>query len=130
LSGLFCFEAFSRVPFAALALTVLIRAAVAEPVTIEVVSAEIGFDRRNGEAIVSFRMSSASQAAFTRFTRQNVGRKIELRVDGKTVTAPVIREPILGDVGQLSGHFTERQARDIADGLSSGRSRLEMELAP
>ena len=108
----------------------LISAGAAEPIAIEVVSAEVGYDQRSGEAIVSFRMSEASRTAFARFTVANVGRKIELRVDGKTVTAPVIREPIVGGSGQLVGRFTPQQARDIAEGLSSGRSKLEMELAP
>jgi preprotein translocase subunit SecD len=120
LSGLFCF----------LALVLPAVSVTAEPITIELTSAEVGYDQRTGEAVVSYKMSKASRMVFGRFTQENVGRKIELRVDGKTVTAPVIREPILGGVGQLSGHFTPQQARDIADRLSSGRSKLEMELAP
>jgi preprotein translocase subunit SecD len=119
-----------RAGLAGVGLIALVGAAAAEPIAIEVVNAEVGYDQRSGEAIVSFRMSEASRIAFARFTQENVGRKLELRVDGKTVSAPVIREPITGAVGQLSGHFTPQQARDIAEGLSSGRSKLEMELAP
>ena len=108
----------------------LVSAVAAEPIAIELVSAEAGHDQRTSEPIVTYRMSKASQLVFAQFTQPNVGRKIELRADGKTVTAQVIREPILGGAGQLSGHFTPQQARDIADRLSSGRSKLEIELAP
>jgi preprotein translocase subunit SecD len=121
---------FRRAILPAVGLMALISVGAAEPIVIELVSAEVGYDQRTGEPIVSFKMSRASQMVFARFTQENVGRKIELRVDGKTVTAPVIREPIVGGGGQLSNRFTPQQARDIADRLSSGRSKLEMELAP
>ena len=108
----------------------LVGVAAAEPIAVELVSAERGYDQRTGEPVVTFRMSSASRTVFAQFTQQNVGRKFELRVDGKTVWAPVIREPILGGSGQISGNFTPEQARDIAARLSSGQSTIEVELAP
>ena len=73
-------------------------------------------------------MSPASQKSFTELTQKNVGRKLAIRVDGQILSAPVIREPILGGSGQISGHFTEQQARDIAARLSSGKSKLEFDI--
>jgi preprotein translocase subunit SecD len=114
----------------ALGLMALAGVAAAEPITIEVVGAQLSYDQRTGEPIVGFRMSKASAIVFAQFTQQNVGRTVELRVDGKTVSAPIIREPILGGWGQLSANFTSQQARDLAARLSSGQSKLEIELAP
>jgi len=101
---------------------------VAEPVTIELISASSGYDQRTNEPIVTFKMSPASARLFAEMTQKNVGRKFEIRIDEKAVTAPVIREPIFGGSGQISGSFTEQQARDIAARLSSGASKLEMEI--
>ena len=108
----------------------LVGVAVAEPIAVELVSAELANDQRTGAPIVSYTMSKASAIVFAQFTQQNIGRKTELRVDGKTVWAGVIREPILGGSGQISGNFTPEQARDIAARLSSRPSTIEVELAP
>ena len=129
-SGLSCFQVFRRAGVSALGLMALVGVAVAEPIAVELVSAELANDQRTGAPIVSYTMSKASAIVFAQFTQQNIGRKTELRVDGKTVWAGVIREPILGGSGQISGNFTPEQARDIAARLSSRPSTIEVELAP
>jgi SecD/SecF fusion protein len=121
---------FRRASVAALGLIALIGVAAAEPIAIELVSAEFAYDQRTGAPIVSIKMSKASTTVFAQFTQQNVGRKFELRVDGKTVSASVIREPILGGSGQISGDLTPEQARDLVARLSSRPSTIEVELAP
>jgi SecD/SecF fusion protein len=100
---------------------------VAEPLTLEVARAAQAFDQRTGEPIVSFTMTESSRRLFADFTAQNVGRKAAIRVDGRVVMKPVIREPILGGAGQLSGGFSVDEAKDIADRLSSGAARMEVE---
>jgi preprotein translocase subunit SecD len=122
-SGLFCYGVCVIFVFLALA-----DAAAAEPLAIEVVDAQAGFDQRTSEPVISFKMSPDSQRSFAAFTQANVGHKVALRIDGKTVSEPAIREPILGGSGQISGHFTAEQARDIAAKLISGKSKLEMEI--
>jgi preprotein translocase subunit SecD len=123
LSGL-----FRRTTLAAAFLVIWTAAAAAEPLAVEVVDVGVGFDQRTSEPIITFKMSEATRRLFAKLTEDNVGRKLEMRIDGKTVSAPVIREPILGGSGQISGGFSEPQARDIAARLSSGISRLEMEI--
>ena len=105
-------------------------AAAAEPLTIQLIDAGFDHDLRTREPIVTFVMSKASQAAFARFTQENIGRKVEFRVDGKAVSTPVIREPILSGSGQISGGFKLEEARDLAARLSSGQAKLQIELAP
>ena len=39
-------------------------------------------------------------------TQENVGRPFAIVLDDKVISAPVIREPILGGSGQISGSFT------------------------
>jgi len=117
LSGLFCCVGL-----------LLASAAAAEPLAIEVMAAQAGYDAQNNDAVVMFKMSDASKRAFAELTRANVGHKLAIRVDGKTLSAPIIREPILGGAGQIAGHFTVQQARDLAARLSSGAAKLEMEI--
>jgi preprotein translocase subunit SecD len=99
----------------------------AEPLKLEVAHAILAFDRRTGEPVVSFTLTESSRRLFADFTAQNVGRKGAILVDGRVVTKPVIREPILGGAGQISGGFSVDEAKDIADRLSSGAARMEVE---
>jgi preprotein translocase subunit SecD len=104
--------------------------AAAEPLLIEVVRAEVGFDQRTRQPVVSFTMTDSSRRAFAELTRENVGRPMEIRVDGRVITKPVIREPIVGGSGQLFGGLSVDQAKDIAERLSTGTAKLEIEVVP
>ena len=53
-------------------------------------------------------------------TQENVGRPFAIVLDDKIISAPVIREPILGGSGQISGNFTVKDANDLAILLRSG----------
>ena len=48
------------------------------------------------------------------------GLPFAIVLDNKVVSAPVIREPILGGTGQISGNFTVQQANDLSVLLRSG----------
>ena len=48
------------------------------------------------------------------------GLPFAIVLDDKVISAPVIREPILGGTGQISGNFTVQEANDLAVLLRSG----------
>ena len=102
--------------------------AAGEPVAVDVASAVAAFDQRTHEPIVTFMMTESSRRVFADLTARNVGKPMEIRVDGKVIMKPVIREPILGGSGQLSGGFSIDAARDLAARLSSGAARIEVEV--
>jgi len=77
-------------------------------------------DHRTGEWVVHFTFDSIGTRRFAQITRENVGRRFAVVLDGKVITAPVIREPILGGQGQISGSFTARSAHDLAVLLRAG----------
>ncbi|VVT25541.1 protein translocase subunit SecD [Rhizobium sp. EC-SD404] len=70
------------------------------------VDARAGFDQRSHEPLVSFRFDSVGTQRFAEITQKNVGRPFAIVLDGKVLSAPVIREPITGGSGQISGSFT------------------------
>jgi protein-export membrane protein SecD len=84
------------------------------------VDAQPGFDQRTNEPIVTFRFDATGAKRFARATQENVGLPFAIILDGKVVSAPVIREPILGGSGQISGNFTVPEASDLAVTLRSG----------
>ncbi len=83
------------------------------------VSAQATFDTNN-QPVVSFRFNSLGARKFADTTKQNVGKLLAIVLDGKVISAPRIREPILGGVGQISGSFTVQQTQDLALLLRAG----------
>jgi preprotein translocase subunit SecD len=101
----------------------------AQPASLSIEAAAVAYDSRTGEPVVSFRLTAAARRIFAEITRKNVGRRLAFLVGGRVVTTSVIREPIDGGSGQLSGGFTADQAKSLAARLSSGQSQVNVELA-
>jgi len=116
------------ISLAGLFVLLIARPLSAEPLALDVLRATPGYDQRTREPIVSIYLRPASIKAFHELTRANVGRNVELRIDGQRVTRIVVGEPIAGGVFQVDGNFTRDQARDIASRISAGASRVEVEI--
>jgi preprotein translocase subunit SecD len=86
----------------------------------DLTDAQAGFDQRTSEPIVNFRFNTAGARKFAVATQQNVGRPFAIVLDNKVISAPVIREPILGGSGQISGTFTVQDANNLAILLRAG----------
>jgi preprotein translocase subunit SecD len=86
----------------------------------DLTDAQPGFDQRNGEPIVTFRFNTNGARRFAQVTQENVGKPFAIVLDNEVISAPVIREPILGGSGQISGNFTVQQANDLAILLRAG----------
>jgi preprotein translocase subunit SecD len=72
------------------------------------------------EPVVSFRFDSEGARRFGEATRDNVGKQLAIVLDNKVISAPVVREPILGGNGIISGSFTVQSASDLALLLRAG----------
>ena len=84
------------------------------------VDSQPSFDQRTGEPVVTFRFDAQGAKRFSRVTQDNVGLPFAIVLDNKVISAPVIREPILGGSGQISGNFSVQEANDLAVLLRSG----------
>lgn len=84
------------------------------------VDAQASFDQRTNEPVVSFRFDSKGAQRFGQTTQQNVGRLFAIILDNQVISAPQIREPILGGTGQISGSFSVEGANDLAVLLRAG----------
>ena len=86
----------------------------------DLTDAQPGFDQRSGEPIVSFRFNTSGARKFAQATLENVGQPFAIVLDNEVISAPVIREPITGGSGQISGSFTVQGANDLAILLRAG----------
>ena len=73
-----------------------------------------GQNSQTGEWVVNFKFDSVGARQFGDVTRQNVGKPLAIVLDGRVISAPVIREPILGGSGQISGSVSAASATDLA----------------
>ncbi len=81
--------------------------------------AQAAYDN-NQMPVVSMAFDAAGGRKFTRLTTEHVNERFAIVLDGKVLSAPVIREPIPGGKGQISGNFTLQSAKDLAVLLRSG----------
>ena len=81
--------------------------------------AKIAYDER-GNPAVGFSFKNAGAKKFANATRENVGRRLAIVLDGKVISAPVINSPITGGQGIITGNFTVQTANDLALLLRSG----------
>ncbi|HPF78683.1 MAG TPA: protein translocase subunit SecD [Alphaproteobacteria bacterium] len=74
----------------------------------------------SGQSAVSFRFNTAGAKRFCDLSRENVNRLFAIVLDNEVISAPVIREPICGGQGQISGNFSVKEASDLALLLRAG----------
>ena len=86
----------------------------------DLTDAQAGQDPQTGQWVVNFTFNGIGARRFADTTRNNVGKPFAIVLDNQVISAPVIREPILGGRGQISGSFDAQQATDLALLLRAG----------
>ena len=82
--------------------------------------AKAGFDPQTHQPVVNFSFDSSGAKRFADITEANVGRPFAIVLDGKVLSAPVIREPITGGSGQISGSFSVQDTVVLSALLRAG----------
>ena len=77
-------------------------------------------DNQTNETIVSFSLDRVGAKRFGKATSTGIGKQLAIVLDGKIISAPVIRDTIASGSGQISGGFTFQSATDLALLLRSG----------
>lgn len=104
---------------------VLKRAVIVGGEQLESAKAEYG---EGGQAVVAFSFKSLGAKKFATATRDNVGSRLAIVLDGKIISAPVINGPISGGKGVITGNFTIQSASDLALLLRSGALPAPLEV--
>jgi preprotein translocase subunit SecD len=72
-----------------------------------------------GQPNVEFTLTPTGSVAFGNLTGQNVGNGLAIVLDGRVVSAPVIKSKIT-DRGQIEGNFSQQEVQDLVLVLRSG----------
>ncbi len=86
----------------------------------DLTDARAGQNPQTGQWVVNFSFDSTGAREFADVTRANTGHPFAIVLDNQVISAPVIREPILGGQGEISGNFTAASATDLALLLRAG----------
>ncbi len=77
-------------------------------------------NNQTNETVVSFTLDRVGAKRFGKATSNGIGKQLAIVLDGKIISAPVIRDTIASGNGQISGGFTFQTATDLALLLRSG----------
>jgi SecDF, P1 head subdomain len=83
----------------------------------DVQSARVG--RTASGCQVDIRLTEEGTGKLTRLTRDHIGERLALVIDGKVVMTPTIRSEITEGQVALTGDFTDARCEEIARGLST-----------
>jgi len=84
------------------------------------VDAKPKMDSQTNETVVTFNLDRVGSKKFGKASSSGLGKRLAIVLDGKIISAPVIREAIVSGSGQISGGFTFQSATDLALLLRSG----------
>src|SRR6266566_2014162 len=75
------------------------------------------FDPGTGEPEIEFSFNDAGAGLFRDITKDNVGKRLAIILDGEVKSAPRIEGPIPGGNGVIHGNFNVEEAFDLANVL-------------
>ncbi|MEG3151972.1 protein translocase subunit SecD [Sphingomonas sp. ZT3P38] len=87
----------------------------------QLINAQQSNDQTTNEPEVVITFDSQGGRKFARVTQANVGHPFAIILDNTVLSAPAIREPILGGTASISGSFTVESANQLAIALRSGK---------
>ena len=81
-----------------------------------------------GEPNIEFTLNAKGAEIFAQVTRENVGHRLGIVLDGDLRSAPAIRTPIEAGSGEITGQFDYKEALDLANVLENPlRAPLDLE---
>jgi len=91
-------------------------------------SARAQFDQTGSAWQVDFTLTGSGAKEFDALAARNVGKQVAIVLDGVVKSAPTIQQAEFNGRGQISGSFSEKEAKDLALVLRYGS--LPVELKP
>lgn len=84
------------------------------------VDARVEWSQMQINPYVSFSLDSRGSRRFARVTKNNLGKRLAIVLDGNVKSAPQIQSEIPAGKGQITGNFSEDEAADLALVLRTG----------
>jgi preprotein translocase subunit SecD len=72
----------------------------------------------SGAPEIDVEFNDVGSELFASVTAANLNKRLAIVLDGHLHSAPVIRSPIAGGKTQITGNFTEGEAKDLASRIN------------
>ena len=89
--------------------------------------AEVSYDNL-GRPQIQFEMNIEGAKEFARITRENIGKRLAITLDGEVQTAPSINSEIPSGNGVITGSYTPDEAKKTATLLNAGALPVKAEI--
>lgn len=89
--------------------------------------AEVSYDNL-GRPQIQFEMNIEGAKEFARITRENIGKRLAITLDGEIQTAPSINSEIPSGNGVITGSYTPDEAKKTATLLNAGALPVKAEI--
>ncbi len=88
--------------------------------------AQVGYGEEGG-AQINFELTGEGKTQFAELTQANVDKQLAIVLDYEIESAPNIKEPITEGKGEITGDFTDKEAKDVAIVLNTGALPITLE---
>jgi protein-export membrane protein SecD len=82
----------------------------------------------SSQPVIQFSLHPPAAQRFAKATEQGVGKQLAIVIDEHIVSAPVIRDPITGGAGEITGNFTKEEVENLAIVLRSGALPVKLKV--
>lgn len=86
-----------------------------------ITDADADFDQYSSASKVNMRMNAEGSKIWARLTKENIGKCIAIVLDDYVYSYPRVNGEITGGSSEISGQFTQTEAKDLANVLKSGK---------
>lgn len=90
--------------------------------------ATVEFDQVTGTPQINLEFDSEGSDLFAKITKENIGKRIAIYLDGIPISAPVVQSEITNGQAVISGGFTLEEAKQLVRNLNSGALPVPIEL--
>jgi preprotein translocase subunit SecD len=88
----------------------------------------VEFQGANNEPVVHFDFGEPDGARWVQLSKDYLQKPVQITLDGKQISAPVVQQVFTGGSGQISGNFTTQSAKELSTLLNSGALPVPLEI--
>ena len=82
--------------------------------------ASVEIDQKLYQPLITLQFNADGAKLFDQLTKENIGKRIAIYLDGQAISAPVVQEEIPNGNAQITGQFTIQEAKTLAQNLNEG----------
>ncbi len=82
------------------------------------------------EHVISVKFTGNGIPLLKEITRENLEKPLFIFLDGRLISAPIVRTTIRDGAAQISGHFTHEEASELAQNLNAGALPIRINIEP